>query len=445
MDDEHTRDPPSRASPDPLAVVRAPVDWLARNPGWAFGLIFVVAFALRMGFVRLIPYDVLVPHTRWEIEAIAHAILLRGEFADPYALPTGPTAHVPPLYPVLLSAVYRVFGLTLSAGVAAWMLGAAFYAAMYAILPSMAHRFGVGRQAGIIAGFAGAVWVHWLSQVEALAGLLLALLLAALVRRWTDARVSPSRSVLLGIGWGAVFLLKPALLPVLVGCLVFELWWHHGRAAWRGVGLVTLGALLAIVPWTVRNYRTFDAVFFVRSNFGLELRVGNHAGAHPDIEISDARVPLRHPRTDETEAAKLRVMGEIAYMRQARAEAVSWIRENPGDFARLTLARIAYFWLGPLHDPVMAFWTTLLTTLAVIGGWRLVPRMTGPQRAVTLIPLATFPLVYYVMAYMARYRIPIEWILLLLAGAAVWAGLGGDRTRRDSHGDASSLAQPAPR
>ncbi len=418
--------------------MRAPIDWLARQPGWTFGLIFVVAFALRVAFVRLIPYDVLVPHTRWEIEAIAHSIFTRGAFADPYALPTGPTAHVPPLYPVLLSAVYRVFGLTLTAGVVAWMLGAAFYAAMYAALPSIAERFGAGRQAGIIAGLAGAVWVHWLSQVEALAGLILALLLAAFVRRWTDTRTSPSQSVLLGIGWGIAFLLKPALLPILLGCLGFEIWWRRAPGAWHGAALVALGTLLALIPWTVRNYRTFDAVFFVRSNFGLELRVGNHAGAHADIDISQARVSLRHPRTDEAEAVKLRAMGEIAYMQQARAEAIQWIRENPGDFLRLTSARITYFWLGPLHDPFMAFWTTLLTGLAVLGAWHVLPRMTDPQRVVTLIPLASFPLVYYVMAYMARYRIPIEWILLLLAGTAVWAGLGGYRSREHSQGDAAT-------
>jgi hypothetical protein len=419
-------------------VLRNALDWLARHAVWTFGLIFVVAFALRVAFVRLVPYDVLVPHTRWEIEAIAHAIFTRSEFADPYALPTGPTAHVPPLYPVLLSAVYRVFGLTLTAGVVAWMLGAAFYAAMYAILPSIGERFGVGRQAGIIAGLAGAVWVHWLSQVEALAGLVLALLLAAFVRRWTDACTSASQSVLLGIGWGIAFLLKPALLPILLGCLGFEIWWRRAPGTRHTAALVALGALLALIPWTVRNYHTFDTVFFVRSNFGLELRVGNHAGAHADIDVSQARVPLRHPRTDETEAAKLRAMGEIAYMRQARVEAVQWIRENPGDFLRLTVARIAYFWLGPLHDPFMAFWTTLLTGLAVIGAWHALSRMTDPQRVVTLIPLAGFPLVYYVMAYMPRYRIPIEWILLLLAGAAVWAGLGGYRTREHRQRDAAT-------
>ena len=45
--------------------------------------------------------------------------------------------------------------------------------------------------------------------------------------------------------------------------------------------------------------------------------------------------------------------------------------------------------------------------------------LAPPQWAVLLIPLATYPLIYYVVAYMFRYRIPINGILILLAGAGV--------------------------
>ena len=46
--------------------------------------------------------------------------------------------------------------------------------------------------------------------------------------------------------------------------------------------------------------------------------------------------------------------------------------------------------------------------------------MTTPQRAAVLIPLATFPLIYYVVGYEFRYRMPVNWIVLLLASAEVW-------------------------
>ena len=72
-----------------------------------------------------------------------------------------------------------------------------------------------------------------------------------------------------------------------------------------------------------------------------------------------------------------------------------------------------------------------LTVLAIVGAWRSFPRITIPQRAAFLIPLATYPLIYYIVAYMPRYRIPIDWILYILAGAAIWGLIDGSlRTGR---------------
>jgi hypothetical protein len=51
--------------------------------------------------------------------------------------------------------------------------------------------------------------------------------------------------------------------------------------------------------------------------------------------------------------------------------------------------------------------------------------MTPPQRAAVLIPLTLFPLVYYFLSVMPRYRVPIDWMLFLLAGAAVWHLIAG--------------------
>lgn len=107
------------------------------------------------------------------------------------------------------------------------------------------------------------------------------------------------------------------------------------------------------------------------------------------------------------------------------AEAVDWIREHPGEFLGLTASRTTQFWLGPFDRPGTALAVTALTILALLGAWRGLPAMTPPQRWALLIPLICYPLVYYVVIYMPRYRVPLDWILLLLAGAAVWRGLEG--------------------
>ncbi|MDH3746409.1 MAG: hypothetical protein OES47_15025, partial [Acidobacteriota bacterium] len=178
---------------------------------------------------------------------------------------------------------------------------------------------------------------------------------------------------------------------------------------------------LACTPWAWRNYRALDGVFFVRSNFGLELRMGNHPGAFGAMEVMDARNEHRHPRTHVEEARRVQEIGEVPYMRQAREEAVAWIQANPIAFLRLTISRVIHFWFGPLHRPLEALRITLVLALAVLGMRRVLPRQSVPERAAMLIPLFTFPLVYYVVAYMVRYTLPLFWILSLFAGAEVWS------------------------
>ena len=115
---------------------------------------------------------------------------------------------------------------------------------------------------------------------------------------------------------------------------------------------------------------------------------------------------------------------EMEYMRRAKREALEWIATHKAQFVRLTALRFVHFWFGPLHRPKMAVAVSALTLLALLGARRRLPAMTAPQRAAVLIPLATFPLIYYIVGYEFRYRIPIHWLLLLLAGAELWYWIG---------------------
>jgi len=178
--------------------------------------------------------------------------------------------------------------------------------------------------------------------------------------------------------------------------------------------------VIACIPWGWRNHTVFDAVIFVRGNLGLELRMANHDGAAGAVDVMGAREEFRHPRVHLEEARLVLRLGEAEYMRQAGVEAVTWIRAHPAEFSRLTASRLTQFWFGPLHRPRIALAVTVLTVLALVGAWRSGPEMTWPQRAALMTPLIFYPLIYYVVMYMPRYRVPLDWILLLLGGAAVW-------------------------
>ena len=401
--------------------------WISSKPWRAFFIIFMLSCSIQGFFLTKVPERWVRPHTRWETQAVSVSLADTGRFADPYMLPTGSTAHLPPIPPAMDGLVYKVLGLTLTAGYVAWMVNIVIAAFLWGMLPWLAGRIGLPTPAGFLAGLAGAVVPRWPGHGEALTAVAIGLLMVAFVHRWTSGRSTAKGSILLGAAAGVAFHVQPALLPVMLGWMAFELWWSRDRRKLRWAALMILGAVLACVPWGLRNYRTFDAVFFIRSNLGLELRMGNHEGASAAMDVMDRYQEHIHPRTHEGEARKVQELGEIVYMRQAGDEALDWIRANPWTFTKLTASRATHWWLGPLYDPPMALVTAAITLLALLGVWRTVPSLAVPQRAALLIPVVTYPLIYYVVAYMPRYREPVNWIFLLLAGAAVWSWVGSTR------------------
>jgi hypothetical protein len=409
------------------------MDWIASSAWRYFIVIFLLSLAIRVNQLNQVNRRYLLPTADRELGAIAISLTKTGKFADAYIIPTGPTAHLPPVPPFIDSLIYRAFGLTSKAGYVRAILIIVTASVLYGMLPWFSEWLGTGRSAGVIGGLIGAIgglvgdiWEILPGHGEYLTGLIMGLILVAFLWRWKEKDFSWRGSLLLGLVSGLAFHVQPALLPVILGCMLFELWWLKNPNRWALVGTIALGILLACLPWGWRNYRTFNAVFFIRSNLGLELRMGNYQGAAATFEEMDTiGTHYIHPRADGSEARKLIELGEVDYMRQARGEAIEWISTHAAEFLWLTVKRFGNLWAWPLHKPVEDSPGVLaLTVLAIVGAWRSFPRITIPQRAAFLIPLVTYPLIYYIVAYMPRYRIPIDWILYILVGAAAWQLIG---------------------
>lgn len=402
-------------------------------PAWAF--IFLLSFAVRTVLL-----------TAWvsnhedfyrlggEIGRVALSLSRTGDFADPYMIPTGPTAHPTPLSPALLALIYHAFGMSAAAGYVRAFVGIFSHSTLYALMPWLARRLSLGVRAGILAGVAAAlVPMEGLGEVlgigaTAHASLGFALLTVAYPQRWRGSRITAAGSVLLGAACGAAFHVLPPLLFVIGGYLIFELWWRRDRRSRIASACAAAGAILACVPWTWRNYIALHDFFFIRSNFGLEFRIANHPGAHADIDVTYAlQGTLRHPSENLEEARQVRELGEAAYMRRARNEALEWIRGHPAEFCRLTLMRFLHFWCGQLRYPVLAALFTTLTVLAALGLRRILQTLDTPGRASLLIPLATFPLIYYLVSYLPHYPAPMAWMLLLLAGCEIQGWMSHSR------------------
>ncbi|MCE5307803.1 MAG: hypothetical protein LLG20_09170 [Acidobacteriales bacterium] len=399
---------------------------IIRSPGRAFILIFLLGFTIRGAVLvsGLLPSSYFRP--RGEIGKVAVTLARTGQFANPYMIPTGATAHPTPVYTGLLALVYRSIGVTPTANYVRGLLAILAFSALYAMLPWLGLQLGLGARAGILGGIAGAL-VPQQGILEIIGnsdqpfpGIALGLLAVAFLRRWSGGPASAARSFLLGIGCGAAFHLSPPLLPVVLGWLLFEIGWSRARTNWRSTACIVLGVVLVCIPWTWRNYAAFHRLLFIRGNFGLELRLANHDGADADIDVTVAReAAFRHPSANIEEARKVRDLGEGEYMRQARNEAVEWIYRHPRGFLRLTFLRAVQFWCGPVRLPWSAAAITVVTALALLGLRRALSGLDRARRAAVLMPLLLFPLVYYVVSFVGHYRAPLEGWLLLLAGVEV--------------------------
>jgi hypothetical protein len=88
---------------------------------------------------------------------IAYALITKGQFADPYVVPTGPTAHSTPFFPILLAGIYKVLGFGFAGQFARCVLIISGYSLLFALYPTFAGWFGFPFESGLIAGFVAAL------------------------------------------------------------------------------------------------------------------------------------------------------------------------------------------------------------------------------------------------------------------------------------------------
>lgn len=364
----------------------------------------------------------------FEMVSVASAFASTGTIANPYmSMPTGPTAHVAPLYPILIGTVYRIFGQGETGENVRQILACLVAGLRSGLLVLVAVSLGLEGSA-LTAGLLGAIYIgafdtelkgDWEGP---LAGVLLLLLILWGCRLLRDRR-TPSllEGFAYGIASGVALLVAPALAPVLAGllALAFLARYRDGLSRIAAPLLCCVAAvILTLAPWIARNYAVLGGFVWGRDNFGLELSISNGPGAHWSNPKNSLRIFSNHPSRYRPEAEKLAAMGELAYNADRRRQAVEWIRQNPAEFLRLTSLRAVHFWFptgrNDLHTVVLA-----ILTLIAFAGFALLRRAPGPAFSIVAVVWLTYPAMYYLIQWSSRYRLPIDWSLLLCAAVVL--------------------------
>lgn len=294
---------------------RRSLDWLALLDRWAYvRLLLVTCFVAHFIVLRVI--DAL-PRTE--------------KAADPWGswVYFDKSAMYPPGHDALAAIVSFVLGPSSLATIV-------YVAVLVSAASWLTYRLGslaFGEATGRLAGLGLALFPSWLLYGNfeyhlELGTLLLLMLYLFFVR-------SPRTHALwyiamIGLILGLTCLVKPIALPFPLAGLVLYLatgvpW---GEAAKRTV-ILTAFMLLAILPWTIRNYVVLNHFVPVSTNFGIVLHTANN----PDSIGMEMAMPPQPGDTDEV----------VKDRRHAR-EAVEWIISNPLHFLKLTAYRVAWTW-----------------------------------------------------------------------------------------------------
>ena len=365
------------------------------------------------------------------------AFARQGVIADSYFHGQGPTAHMLPTMIVIAGTLERLLGpespaanialglwalLQVSVG---FVLTAALFRRLSAERPAMLAGLGVlclvpACIAQEVADFR--VWEAGLAYDFAVANLLWMVVLFERVTITTR-----NLAVAAAAAACAFFVSPPAGLAVCAGWGLFALKRLPLRRLLTFALLGVAAMTVLIAPWAIRNKVQLGEPVLLRSNFGLELAIANHAGA---LDPADPRKALtaRMNAVHQTEARFRQVGGEVAWSRRVGAATWRWIAANPGDFVRLTLRHYRQFYLPDTWEEASTNWggaeRVRIRVLQLVGALGLFGLIAGLRRrrsgyAVVAVYIAVAGLPYALVQPIPRYSYITYPLLAFLAAQSI--------------------------
>jgi 4-amino-4-deoxy-L-arabinose transferase-like glycosyltransferase len=392
------------------------------------------AFALRMYVLwngsRSEPTPVITIPFGFELGQVAKAIASGRGFSSPLGiLPTGPTIWFTPIYPYLIAGIFKLWGIfTPLSHLLIQTMNCAFAAMTIIPIQGIARRtFGEG-----VAVAAAWTWVilptaitfpiEWVWDTA-----LIAFVFSLIF--WATLAMREKHGTWAWAGYGALWALGTLINPSILSLFPFFLGWLVWEArrcdiAWsKPVAAALLVFAISMVPWTVRNHRAFGKYIVLRSNFGLELWLGNNP------KVVDIMAQGQHPTANPEEAEKYKRMGEIAYMADKEHAAFTYMWNHPGITTTRIFLRFMDTWLASTESPVdtmiegnlvsrsIFLSNFMLSVLCFLGA--LYAYHSGRPEAFpfAMVPVI-FPAIFYLTHSTLRYRFPIDPIILILAISA---------------------------
>jgi len=382
----------------------------------------------------------------------------------PYTQAGEPTAHWSYLYTLYLAGVYSLVGYhpLVARLIQAVLVGA--------LMPWLVYRLTYGhfgRQVGLVASGVMACYTYFVYYAATLmtenfyiTGILLVLNIAG---RLGQAGESPpaarQQGLFLGLSLAVTVLLRQLFL-LFIPVLFLWLLWRSYRyqtsspqhdliaqknealegSAFRERGLATylrnkpvvhmtgilltstLVLLLAIAPWTVRNALVFDRFVLLNTNAGFAFYWSNHPIHGQNFPANlpdwDSYIRLIPPELLSLDEAEL----DQALLKRG----LGFIRDDPRRYLMLSISRIdEYFMFWPSTESSLisnvsrVFSFGLLWPLMAYGLISHVRRSFSSEILILYLFIIIYTAIHLLSWALIRYRLPIDAVLIIFAGAAV--------------------------
>ncbi len=342
-----------------------------------------------------------------------------------------------PLYVWVLAAAYVLFGASLwTARVLGMFIGLASVVVTYLLGTRLASR-----RVGLLAAALHAVWPTALYfESELLLDPLFLLLMELAVWRmtvWFDSE-RPRDAFLTGLFLGLAAITRPTvlvLLAVMAGVLLVRR--ANLRAVAQSALMVALGLVATIGPVFARNYIVAGDPVMIAAQGGINLYIGNNDAADGISATLPEPLGFNWQIRDVEWIAERSAGGELTPGQVSSYwsdRAIEWIRENPGRFASLYLAKLyrsistveisnnralgQFFRRMPLlHYNPLEF--GMLFALAICG---MVASIGGNSRArIIASAILLYTLASALFFFNSRFRLPLVPLYLVFAAAGIFA------------------------
>ena len=393
-------------------------------------VILLLALWLRLVYVTELPGQSireLQPLDRLKGDAVSYDSIATNLIeGNGYRNSRGEVPVLPPVYPTFLAATYKLTAHSFTAvRIAQAVIGAATCAVVYLI-----GRRAFNTATGLVAAFLMAVypWFIYYNRLLITETLFILLLsLAVLAMLWAAEKPVLRNLALAGALLALTNLTHSTalLLP-----LLFAAWLVVALGLRQGVksAAVFLAAfVLALAPWTARNFLHYDQLIAVAAHGGTALYIGNNPNAIPDEYHYSKLRDYVQADMDEVEGKPFLEKDRIL-----RDKAIRYIRDNPRTFVSNAWERERLFWRDVPARPVfntpflssrwyrenadsIVLWMFAFGAVAALSRWR-------SATLLLLVPLQFSVMhLFFPVVLDARSRIGAMEVVVVLAAFSVYA------------------------